>query len=53
MLELSDKDFKVPTVKMFHQANTSMLETKEKNQNPSKEISLGQEIAIKKNQEKI
>lgn len=53
MLELSEKDFKAPTVKMFHQANTSMLETKEKIKNHSKEISLGQKIAIKKNQEKI
>lgn len=31
MLELSDKDFKVPTNKMLQQAITNMLETKEKN----------------------
>lgn len=53
MLELSDKDFKVPTIKMLQQAITNMLETKEKIEK-TQQRSLSQEIRdIKKNQEKI
>ena len=45
MLELSDKDFKEAIIKMLQWAIMSMLETKEKIENLSKEIE-----AIKKNQ---
>lgn len=42
MLELSDKDFEVPTIKMLQPRITKMLETKEKIENPQQR-SLSQE----------